>query len=59
MKTLFTEEFTRVFAAPMALAFVSLIGLLAALLGDGAWDAVSWCALSAPIGVIARFVLRS
>ncbi|MDN3566383.1 hypothetical protein ACFQY5_25730 [Paeniroseomonas aquatica] len=41
-------------AAPGLLALASLIGLLAALLGDGAWDVLSWLGLGAPVVVIAR-----
>ena len=37
---------------PAALALASLVGLLAALLGDGAWDVLSWLALGAPVVVI-------
>jgi len=33
----------------MAVAVTSVIGLVSALLGDGAWDALSWIALSAPV----------
>lgn len=38
--------------APGLLALASLVGLLAALLGDGAWDVLSWLALGAPVAVI-------
>jgi len=45
--------------APIALAALSLIGLLSALLGDEIWDAVSWAALAVPLCVIAWFGLRT
>lgn len=45
----------RVWAAPAAVAASSLLGLLAALVGDGFWDAVSWLALGAPVLVVWRF----
>jgi hypothetical protein len=32
---------------------------VAALLGDGGWDVLSWIALGAPIGVVARFIVRA
>jgi hypothetical protein len=51
-------EFRRVFAVPVLLAVVSLIGLLSALLGDGPWDAVSWIALGAMV-VVAGWCWRS
>jgi hypothetical protein len=43
---------TRVFAIPIVLALLSTIGLIAALLGDGFWDALSWLALGVPIAAI-------
>ena len=36
---------------PVALAGISAVGLLSALLGDGAWDLLSWLAFSTPIAV--------
>ena len=39
----------RIFAAPTLIALASLIGLVAALLGDDAFDIVSWIALSIPV----------
>ncbi|CAN5810546.1 hypothetical protein BH09PSE5_BH09PSE5_18840 [soil metagenome] len=36
---------------PILMAVVSVIGLLSALLGDGAWDAVSWVGLGIPLVV--------
>ncbi|MBV4532536.1 hypothetical protein HU719_014050 [Pseudomonas sp. SWRI107] len=42
----------RIFAWPALLAVLGLAGLFAALLGDGAWDALAWLGLglSAAIG---------
>jgi hypothetical protein len=34
---------------PIALGVLTCVGLLAALLGDGAWDQVSAVALGAPV----------
>lgn len=42
---------TRIYAVPGWLALASTIGLVAALLGDGSWDALSWAALGAPVVV--------
>lgn len=42
MKTLW-----QVFRAPLAFGLMCLTGLLAALLGDGAWDGASWLLLGA------------
>ncbi|HEY9280058.1 MAG TPA: PepSY-associated TM helix domain-containing protein, partial [Eoetvoesiella sp.] len=38
---------------PLIVAVVTLIGLIAALVGDGWHDAVSWAALAMPLGLIA------
>lgn len=43
----------RIFAVPAAIALASLVGLIAALLGDGAFDVVSWLALGVPLVVVA------
>jgi len=42
----------RVFGAPLAIALVSLAGLVAALLGDGLLNALSWTGLTVPLAVI-------
>lgn len=51
--------FRKVYGAALLLAAVSLYGLLSALLGDGVWDALSWLALSIPLGVIVWKYLRA
>ncbi len=33
---------------PLVMALLSVVGLLAALLGDGAWDWLSWVTLGIP-----------
>lgn len=43
-----------VFRWPAVLAVISIVGLLAALLGDGAWDAMSWIALAIPVAIALR-----
>lgn len=45
--------------APVALAVLTVAGLLSALLGDGIWDALSWAALGAPVAACLWFGLRS
>lgn len=45
----------QVFAIPIVLGVLSAIGLLAGLLGDDAWDYVSWVALGVPCAVMAWF----
>ncbi len=44
--------FRRVYGPAIVLAAVTFCGLLSALLGDGIWDAASWCALSIPLAAI-------
>lgn len=46
----------RIWSAPIALGVVSLVGLLAALMADGAGDAVSWIALALPVAVIGWYL---
>jgi hypothetical protein len=48
----------RVLSAPLALAVLSAVGLVSALLGDGFWDVLSWCALTLPIAAAAWYLLR-
>ena len=38
----------QVFAVPTVLGVLSAVGLIAALLGDGWWDGLSWLALGIP-----------
>ena len=39
----------RIFRIPIVLALATAVGLVAGLLGDGVWDAVSWFGLGAPL----------
>jgi hypothetical protein len=48
----------RIFGIPLVLGVLSLVGLVAALLGDGVWDAVSWVALGTPLVVSVWAVMR-
>ncbi|BDT59567.1 hypothetical protein MasN3_30610 [Massilia varians] len=41
----------RIWAMPLLLAVLTVIGLLAALFGDGVWDLVSSVTLGAPVAV--------
>lgn len=38
---------------PAALAVLSVVGLAAAILGDGIWDWLCWATLSVPLAVCA------
>jgi hypothetical protein len=48
----------QVFAAPMFLALLGIVGLISALLGDDLWDVLSWVALGVPVLAILHFWLR-
>jgi hypothetical protein len=43
---------------PVAIAVVSLAGLVGGLLGDGAWDWLSWLGLVLPAAAALWFGLR-
>lgn len=42
-----------IFAAPLAVALLSIAGLASALTGDGWRDALSWAGLAAPVLAVA------
>lgn len=48
----------QIWAAPLLLAVLTIIGLVAALLGDGVWDLVSAVTLGAPVAAGIWFSLR-
>lgn len=48
----------RVWTAPVLLGIVSVVGLVAALLSDGAGDVLAWLTLAAPVGTVVWFVPR-
>jgi hypothetical protein len=48
----------QIFAAPIVVGALSIVGLLAALIGDGWWDVVSWLSLTLPILLYLFFVVR-
>ena len=48
----------QVFAAPLAIAILSTVGLISALVGDDIWDALSWLTLAIPVAVIPYCWLR-
>lgn len=47
-----------IFAAPAAIALLSLAGLLAGLLGGGVYDAACWAGLAVSLGAIVWALLR-
>lgn len=44
-----SPAFLRLWGVPILLGILTTIGLVAALLGDGVWDAVSGVALGLPV----------
>lgn len=47
-----------IFRWPLAIGVASAAGLLAALVGDGAWDALSWALLTWPVAWCLRGLRR-
>jgi hypothetical protein len=47
-----------IWRAPIALALVTVLGLVAALVADGLADALSWLSLAIPVAVICRYVVK-
>jgi len=43
---------TAIYRAPLLIALASVVGLAAALLGDGVWDVVSWLGLGLPVVIV-------
>jgi len=48
----------QIFAIPIVLGVLSIIGLVSALVGDGVWDGVSWVTLAIPILLCGYFFLK-
>ncbi|MFA5495776.1 MAG: hypothetical protein WC247_13460 [Porticoccaceae bacterium] len=46
----------QIFRAPLLLGLLSAVGLLAALIGDGFFDLLSWVALAIPLLVISWYL---
>lgn len=42
----------RVFRVPFVLGVLTAFGLVSALVGDDAWDALSWAALLVPLAAV-------
>ncbi|MDS1139571.1 hypothetical protein RE432_03915 [Pusillimonas sp. SM2304] len=52
MKSSFKSK-KQIFFIPAVLALLTAFGLVAGLVGDGAYDLISWLALLAPVLVVA------
>ncbi len=48
----------QIFAIPIVLGVLSIVGLVSALVGDGVWDGVSWVTLAIPILLCGYFFVR-
>jgi len=48
----------QIWGIPLLLGLTTAVGLIAALMGDGVLDVVSWIALAIPIATILRHTLR-
>ena len=48
----------QVYAPPLAIAILSIVGLISALVGDDIWDVLSWLTLAIPPAVILYYWLR-
>jgi hypothetical protein len=48
----------QIFAVPIFIGVLSVVGLVAALVGDDWWDGVSWLTLAIPVLLYFFFVLR-
>lgn len=53
-----SQSTRQIFAWPTAIALLSAAGLFAALLGDGAWDVLSWMGLGLPALLAVRGLSR-
>ena len=53
-----SKRFMHIWGWPIALALLTIFGLLAALLGVGLWHWLSWIALSVPVVLIWHYWLR-
>jgi len=53
-----SQSIRRIFAWPALIGALGALGLFAALLGDGTWDALSWLGLGAPAGLALRGMWR-
>ena len=52
------SNFWKVLSIPLAMGLVSVMGLFSALLGDEAWDVLSWIGLGIPVWISVRGLLK-
>lgn len=51
------QSLWRIFAVPIWMGVLSVVGLVSALVGDEHWDWISWLTMTVPVLVIAYFML--
>jgi hypothetical protein len=51
-------KFWPIYRIPLALALISVAGLILALVGDSAWDWTAWVLLGLPLAIAAFYLLR-
>ena len=52
------SNFWHIWTTPLIVGGISLLGLVAALIGDGLLDVVSWVSLATPLLVIGWFIRK-
>jgi len=50
------STFWKIWTTPILIGVFSLVGLVAALTGDGLWDLVSWLTLGLPVVMTVWFL---
>ena len=50
------QSLWKIFRLPLLLGLSNAVGLAAALMGDGAWDVMSWLALGVPLALIGGYL---
>lgn len=51
------KQVWKLWAMPVLLAVLILLGLLAALLATGIWHVLSWCAMAIPLLIVWMFTV--
>jgi hypothetical protein len=52
------RSLSQIFAVPLLLGGLTTVGLIAALVGDGIWDGLSWLTLGVPVVVCLYYLAR-
>jgi len=49
------KDFLKLWGMPIWMAFITIIGLILAILGTGIWHIFSWVALTAPVYIMCKY----